>query len=281
MRSHGSEISEKQGDEKMVGQGELIELLARRARVIAWMYDVKTDCLSYCMPQQEQGFLQERGIKESKTAKEWNFLWEGPPKGCVDAHAPGRMNGALFRLTYTRLGRDGVVGFAEELSPQDGGTSQGLRVDLKTLAARINAELVLLRAREKGVLFAAEIDGYGKGELANASQQDKSFGAMETSLRAEFRDSDILGAISDSRFIVFFRGALSIDVVERRAQRFLDEFARRSLDMSLPASCSIGIAVAGGELDTAEALLDAAGKALDDVVARGANHYRMYESEKY
>ncbi|MBO4852901.1 MAG: diguanylate cyclase [Schwartzia sp.] len=265
----------------MVGQGELIELLARRARVIAWMYDVKTDCLSYCMPQQEQGFLQERGIKESKTAKEWNFLWEGPSKGCVDVHAPGRLNGALFRLTYTRLGQDGVVGFAEELSPKDGETPQGLRVDLKTLAARINAELVLLRAREKGVLFAAEIDGYGKGELANSSWKDKCFSAMETVLHAEFRDTDILGAITDTRFIVFFRGALSIDVVERRAQRFLDEFARRALDMSLPASCSIGIAVAGNELGTAEELIDAAGKALGDVVARGANHYRMYEGEKY
>ncbi len=265
----------------MVGQGELIELLARRARVIAWMYDAKTDCLSYCMPQQDQGFLQEKGLKDSETAKEWKFLWEGMTKGCVDAHAPGRLNGSLYRLTYTRLGQDGAVGFAEELLPKEDGPLQGLRVDLKTLAARINAELVLLRSREKGVLFTAEIDGYGKGELANPHQKDKCFNAMETALRAEFRDTDILGAVSESRFVVFFHGVLSIDVVERRAQRFLDEFSRRALDISLPASCSIGIAVAGNELDTAEAMLDAAGKALDDVIARGANHYRMYESEKY
>ena len=265
----------------MVGQGELIELLARRARVIAWMYDVKTDCLSYCLPQQEQGFLKEKGIRESTRAEEWRFLWEGPLKGCVDVHAPGRSGGSVYRLTYTRLGSDGVVGFAEEISSKAEEASHGLRVDVKSLEVRIDAELILLREREKGVLFAVEIDGYGKGELTSQRQKEKCFIAMETALHAEFRDTDILGALSDARFIVFFHGVLSIDVVERRAQRFLDEFARRALDSSLPASCSIGIAVANGELLRARDLIDAAGEALDGVIAHGANHYRMYESEKY
>ena len=265
----------------MIGQGELIELLARRARVIAWTYDVKTDCLSYCLPQQEQGFLKEQGLRTSKQAQEWRFLWKGPSQGCVDVHAPGRISGSVYRLTYTRLGHDGVVGFAEEISPKEDDASNGLHIDAKTLAARIDAELILLREREKGVLFALEIDGYGKGDLISPYQQEKCFGAMETALRAEFRDSDILGSVSDARFIVFFHGVLSIDVVERRAQRFLDEFARRALDSALPASCSIGIAVANGDMAKAEDLISAAGEALDGVIAHGANHYRMYESEKY
>ena len=99
--------------------------------------------------------------------------------------------------------------------------------------------------------------------------------------RAEFRDTDIFGLLPNARFIVFFRGALSIDVVEERAQRFLDEFSRRAIDSSLPISCSIGIAVTGSEQTLAKQLISYAGQVLDEIVVRGANRYRMFESEKY
>lgn len=267
----------------MNGQNELISILARRAHVIAWAYDARTDCLAYWLPQ-NMDFSQIEDVKKSEAASEWQFLWEAQTTGCVDVHAPEKKDGTLFRLTYKRLERDrGVVGFAEPLSAPKGAEAiRGKAIcDESALTARIDADMLLLRTREKGVMFALGIDGFGKGNLASASQKNKCYEIMEATMRAEFRDSDIIGLLSDTRFIVFFRGALSIDIVEQRAQRFLDEFSRRALDNSLSITCSIGIAVTGKEQVSAKQLIAFAGRALDEMALRGSNRYRMFESEKY
>ena len=267
----------------MNGQNELISILARRAHVIAWTYDARTDCLAYWLPQKPDS-SQIEGVKKSDIASEWRFLWDEQTTGCVDVHAPEKRNGDLFRLTYRRLEREkGVVGFAEPLSASKGAaTIRGRAIcDEGALIAQIDADMLLLHTREKGVMFALGIDGIDKGNLAGTSQKSKCYEIMEATMRAEFRDSDIFGLLSDSRFIVFFRGSLSIDVVEHRAQRFLDEFSRRALDNSLQISCSIGIAVTGREHTSASQLIDCAGQALDEATTRGVNRYRMFESERY
>ena len=267
----------------MNDQNELISILARRAHVIAWAYDAHTDCLTYWLPQKSDS-AQIEDVKKSGIASEWRFLWEEKATGCVDVHAPTKRDGALFRLTYKRLEKErGVVGFAEPISASTGAVAiRGRAIcDESALATRIDADMLLLRTREKGVMFALGIDEFGKGNLASMSQKSKCYEIMEATMRAEFRDSDIFGLLSDSRFIVFFRGSLSIDVVEHRAQHFLDDFSRRALDNSLPISCSIGIAVTGREQTSAKQLIAYAVQALDDAVARGANRYRMFESEKY
>ncbi len=267
----------------MNGQNELIGVLARRARVIAWAYDAQKDCLTYWLPQKD-GSSQIKDIKNSDTVDEWRFLWEGQPTGGVDVHEPGKKDGAIFRLTYKRLDSIGaVVGFAEVLSMPKGDKAYrgGVICNEVELTARINADMLLLNAREKGVLFAIGIDEGDRGNLADESQKEKCVESMMATIRSEFRDKDIFGFLWDARFIVFFRGALSIDVLERRAQHFLDEFSRRALDSSITASCTIGIAVTGGGRSTAKELMAAAGQTLDDAMLRGANHYRMFESEKY
>ena len=267
----------------MNGLNELIGILARRAHVIAWAYDAQIDCLTYWLPQ-KKNFLRIEEIKQTDIADDWRFLWEMQGTGYVDVHAPGTRSGPLYRLTYSRLKKDkGVVGFAEPLSPKKETTAfQGRAIcDEETLAARIDNDMLLLQAQEKGVMFVLGIDGFGKGELAKENQKNKCFEIMEATLRAEFRDTDIFGLLPNARFIVFFRGALSIDVVEERAQRFLDEFSRRAIDSSLPISCSIGIAVTGSEHALAKQLIAYAGQVLDEIVVRGANRYRMFESEKY
>lgn len=267
----------------MNGQNELISILARRAHVIAWAYDARTDCLAYWSPQKTD-FSQIESVKNSDIASEWQFLWDEQATGCVDVHAPEKRDDALFRLTYRRLERErGVIGFAEPLSVSKGVTAiRGRAIcDENALIARIDADMLLLRTREKGVMFALGIDRFDKGNFADTSQKIKCYEIMEATMRAEFRDSDIFGLISDARYIVFFRGSLSIDVVEYRAQRFLDEFSRRALDNSLQISCSIGIAVTGKEQTSAKQLIDCARQALDEATSRGVNRYRMFESEKY
>ena len=262
---------------------ELIGILARHARIIAWIYDAQTDCLTYWLPQTVNA-LRINDIKNTEAADEWHFLWEGQPSGSLDVHAPERKDGALFRLTYKRLeDNTGVVGVADVISARQGANARngGAICDEGVLAARINADMLLLQQREKGVLFAIKIDGLGKNELANESQEEKCIEILIASIHAEFRDTDIFGTLPDERFFVFFRGALSIDVLERRAQHFLDEFSRRALDSMITASCTIGIAVTGGAHSAAKDLIAAASQALDEAMARGVNHYRMYENEKY
>ena len=264
-------------------QNELISILVRRANVIAWVYDACTDCLTYWSPKKND-FSQVECVKKSDVASEWQFLWDQQTTGYVDVHALENKDDVLFRLTYKRLERArGVVGVAETLSTSKGAAViQGKAIcDENALIARINADMLLLRTREKGVMFVLGIDGYDKGNLTDTTQKSKCYEIMEATMRAEFRDSDIFGLLSDSRFIIFFRGSLSIDVVEQRAQRFLDEFSRLALDNSIQISCSIGIAVTGRELTSARQLIDCAGQALDEATSRGVNRYRMFESEKY
>lgn len=267
----------------MNGQNVLIGILARRARVIAWTWDAGKDCLTYWLPQKADP-LRIEGIRNSDAAAEWRFLWEGQEAGCIDVHEPENRNGVLLRLTYRRLeeGKE-VVGFAEVLSKSKEAKANrgGLICSESALIARINADMMMLHAQEKGVLFAIGIDGLGQGDLASESQKEKCIEIMLAAIRAEFRDIDIFGFLSETRFFVFFRGVLSIDVLERRAQHFLDEFSRRVLDSPITASCTIGIAVTGGDRTTAKELMAAAGKALDEAMVRGASHYRMFESEKY
>ncbi len=281
--AHSIDLSDNRIND-MVGHKELIHLLVKRARVIAWHYDAKTDFLVYWLPQ-EPACAQVSSMKDSESSQEWSFLWEGSVTGSVDVHAPGCKTGALFRLTFLRLEHgQGVIGIAEELSAKTPGPLfrlQGGVSEKNVLVERIEDELMLLHEREKGVLFAMEIGGVGKDNRTDLKQKEKCLGVLEKTIHDEFRDTDIIGILSETRVIVFFHGELSIDVVEHRAQRFLDDFSRRAMDLSLPLSCSIGISVtAGGQL-AATNLIATAEKVLNEAIDRGANHYRMFESDKY
>ena len=264
----------------MVGQKELIGLLVRRAGVTAWTYEAKKDCLTYCRSD-ELVCLNASGFKLGKMAAEWDFLWNGKPSGFVDVHdAPWQKDGN-FRLTYLRVGdSEDVVGFADELN---GEMSSDLLSDinLEKLATRIDTEMMLLHPREKGVLFVMEASAPTKKNALKENNPLTYVDILEQTIRSEFRGQDILSRLSSTRYLVFFRGELPIDVIEHRAQTFLDEFSRRAMDSMIPTVCSIGIAVTGKELTSAKELIAAAGQALDAAIDRGSNHYRMYESNRY
>ncbi len=262
----------------MVGQKELIGLLARRAGVIAWTYDAKEDCLTYCLPN-ESVFSQVSGLKNGSATFDWSFLRDGTASGFVDVRETPWQEDGAFRVTYLRVSGD-FVGFAEKLTI--GNFNSVMAINENALVSRIDADLFLLRAREKGVLFAMEATGANRRGVQPKERQGKLYvDILEQAIKEEFRGRDIFGRVSDMRYIVFFRGELPIDVVERRAQHFLDEFSRRALDSSITASCTIGIAVTGGDRTAAKDLIEAASQALEEAMARGANHYRMYENDRY
>lgn len=265
----------------MVGQKELVGLLVRRAGVTAWTYEAQKDCLTYCRSN-ELACLNVSGFKDEKTAAEWAFLWSGKASGFVDVHDTPWQKDGNFRLTYLRVGdSEDVVGIADKLN---GEMDYDLlsNINLGKLTMRIDAEIMLLHPREKGVLFVMEAAGTTAKKTTEKENQSLTYiDVLEQTIRSEFRGQDILNRLSTTRHLVFFRGELPIDVIEHRAQMFLDEYARRAMDLMIPTVCSIGIAVTGKELTSAEELIAAAGQALDAAIDRGSNHYRMYESNRY
>ncbi len=264
----------------MVGHKELVGLLVRRAGVTAWNYDAKEDCLTYCRPN-ELTCIQVNELKKGKAFPEWDFLWGGMVSGFADVHDTPWQKGGMYRLTYLRVGDSkDVVGVADKIDDFLGAEFLP-GVDLERLASRIDAEMLLLRPREKGVLFVLEA-GMNKTAANTAENQNlPQADLLEQTVRSEFRGQDVLSRISNTRYLVFFKGELPIDVIEHRAQVFLDEFGRRAMDSKISTTCSIGIAVTGGSLTSAKALITAAEEALDEVIERGANHYRMYENDRY
>ncbi len=227
----------------------------------------------------------------SSVAEEWAFLWHGDLSGSADVHTPFGHEEAVYRLAYRRtVGKDGIyaAGIAEDITEAHAAAARlkdgtghpeqaGISGD-EAIRLRVEAELALLHPGEKGVLFAVGIDSFEELE----GKQEACVRVMENTLHAEFRGNDIFGRLSrKGRYIVFFCGSLSIDVVERRAQHFLDEFQRQALDTSINATCSLGIAVAGGAKPSAETLNSAASFALDEALVRGTHHYRMFDSNRY
>lgn len=284
MRGYGNQmtcsIEALGGEDEMVGQKELIGLLVRRAGVTAWIYEAQKDCLTYCRPD-ELVCLNVSGFKNGKVSAEWGFLWSGKSSGFTDVHDTPWQKDGNYRLTFLRI-RDGkdVVGFAEKL---DGEMDSDLLSDinLDKLTTRINTEMMLLHPREKGVLFVMEASAPTKKTMSKGDRHLTYVDILEQAIRSEFRGQDILSRLSGTRYLVFFRGELPIDIIEHRAQTFLDEFARLALDSMIPTVCSIGIAVTGKELISSKDLIAAAGQALDEAIDRGSNHYRMFENTRY
>lgn len=265
---------------------ELIGLLMQRADVTAWLYDAPKDTLYFRSPKDNLTH-KFKDLRMSSASEEWQFLWHGETAGTADAHAPFWHEEAVYRLTYRYVpaaGETYVVGIAEDITEVHAAAMRlkesAALSGSETIGARIEAELALLRPREKGVLFALEIDGLA--EMATQQAREASIRVMEDTLRAEFRGNDIFGRLErEGRYIVFFCGSLSIDVVERRAQHFLDEYQRRALDTSLTATCSLGIAVTGDARADAGALISASNAALNEAILRGSHHYRMFDGNRY
>ena len=167
----------------MVGQKELVGLLVRRAGVTAWTYEAKTDCLTYCRPD-ELSCLEVKGFKAGNAAAEWNFLWNGKPSGFADVHDTPWQKGGNFRLTYLRVSdSENVVGFADELNG-DMNSDLLSDINLSKLATRIDTEIMLLHPREKGVLFVMEASAPTKKNTPEAENPLTCVDILEQTVRS-------------------------------------------------------------------------------------------------
>ena len=100
-------------------------------------------------------------------------------------------------------------------------------------------------------------------------------------VRADFRNEDILGQVQDNAYVIFMCGNMTIDVIERRAQRMIDLCQRLPMLKLAGVSCSVGIAATSSKHQHYDAMFKQAQIALAEAARHGSNQYRLFEDEKY
>ena len=153
--------------------------------------------------------------------------------------------------------------------------------DREGLALLINHQLMNLLRGEKGVLFIVGIDDYEKlCEALGESACNGYIGTLSDSVRADFRGVDIFGRVKRDEIAVFISGRISIDIIEKRAQRILDLFLRVQPQDHTPVSFSMGISVTGSPTETFDHMVSEAEEAMLSARRFGPNRCRMYDEIK-
>lgn len=153
--------------------------------------------------------------------------------------------------------------------------------DREGLELLVNHQLMELSRGEKGVLFVVGIDNYGELSAALGESACNGYlGTLSDSVRADFRGVDVFGRVSADEVAVFISGRISIDIIEKRAQRILDLFLRvQPLDYS-PMSFSMGISITGSSSEMFEHMVEEAEEAMLSARRFGPNRCRMYDEIK-
>ena len=215
------------------------------------------------------------------------------PKTVVEYQASTEQKGLLwYRSVYEQIvNEEGaiqhIIGYTESFRKTGGHTDKTMQKECDTLTQLYNREtterlvderLKSLQSGEKGVLFLFNIDNFRQiNERFGEAFGDGCLRSIASMIHADFRYVDILGRIGGDDFAIFIKGAVSIDIVERRAQQILDLFLRIQVPEGQSLSCSIGIAVTSTESMRYAKLAMQAGAALKEAKDKGGRRYRMYE----
>ena len=153
--------------------------------------------------------------------------------------------------------------------------------DREGLELLVNHQLMNLLRGEKGVLFIVGIDDYEElCEALGESACNGYIGTLSDSVRADFRGVDVFGRVKRDEVAVFISGRISIDIIEKRAQRILDLFLRVQPQDHAPVSFSMGISVTGLPAETFDHMVDEAEEAMLSARRFGPNRCRMYDEIK-
>ena len=142
----------------------------------------------------------------------------------------------------------------------------------------VNHQLMELSRGEKGVLFVVGIDNYERlYEALGESACNGYIGTLSDSVRADFRGVDVFGRVNEEEVAVFISGRISIDIIEKRAQRILDLFLRVQPQDYASISFSMGISVTGSSSMTFSRMVQEAEEAMLSARRFGPNRCRMYD----
>ena len=150
--------------------------------------------------------------------------------------------------------------------------------DRDVLELLVNHQLMELSRGEKGVLFVVGIDNYDSlYEALGESACNGYIGTLSDSVRADFRGVDVFGRVNEEEVAVFISGRISIDIIEKRAQRILDLFLRVQPQDYASISFSMGISVTGSSSMTFSRMVQEAEEAMLSARRFGPNRCRMYD----
>lgn len=150
--------------------------------------------------------------------------------------------------------------------------------DRDVLELLVNHQLMELSRGEKGVLFVVGIDNYERlYEALGESACNGYIGTLSDSVRADFRGVDVFGRVNEEEVAIFISGRISIDIIEKRAQRILDLFLRVQPQDYASISFSMGISVTGSSSMTFSRMVQEAEEAMLSARRFGPNRCRMYD----
>lgn len=153
--------------------------------------------------------------------------------------------------------------------------------DRGVLEILVNRQLTELASGEKGVLFIVGIDNYAKlHEALGESACNGYIGTLSDSVRTDFRGVDVFGRVRDDEVAVFISGRISIDIIEKRAQRILDLFLRVQPQDYVSVSFSMGISIKASSFETFSSMVEEAEEAMLSARRFGPNRCRMYDEIK-
>ncbi len=195
----------------------------------------------------------------------------------------------LCRIAYRSLvdpsgGIYAVVGFYQQAEndisadPVTQGNSFSI-AEASELEQSVNRALGNIKPGHKGSLFLFTVC-YPKMSNSYNHVIARYIQAAADAVRSDFRESDILGQAAERIYAVFICGNISIDIVERRAQRILDLCQRTPLLQMPGISCYVGAATTSSPKQTYQVLFRQAEQALQEAQRHGSTQYRLYEDEK-
>jgi len=292
-------------------KNEIFNLLLERVNVVSFEYDVEADRLFYTRMQADKQIVESEIVEfggyladilyddkgRRRVLQAFRDACQKPVTGQLELCAKFLEEYCWYRSSYKSLADSlgqvyAVIGYTvniqEEVMEREKLVESAQRDSLTKLYNRemtenlVNDRLVHLEPGEKGVLFLLDIDNFKKindefGHMAG----DGFLRAVTEAIRADFRGDDVLGRVGGDEFVIFLHGAMSIDAIEKRAQRIIDIFMRLPVEAAGGITCSMGIVATGKNSAVYAELLPKADEALYSAKNRGKNRYRMYGDDKY
>ena len=306
------EIHQRAEERGKICRDTLLQLFLEKSNMIAYEYDVVKDETSYLRATPGEGLLETHQkdfydrFANSILAdtEERDDVLARLKDACkrmrddiVEYRIQTEKHGILWRRTsYRSLAtKNGdiyaVVGLMEDITDEERlmeHQEARLKRDPQTrlfnrdgLELLVNRQLIGLSRGEKGVLFIVGIDHAAQlMENLGPTAYNGYIGALSDSVRADFRGVDVFGRINEQEVAVFISGRISIDIIEKRAQRILDLFLRVQPQDFRNITFSMGISVTGSPDMRFSRLCQEAEEAMLSARKFGPNRCRMYDEIK-
>ena len=269
----------------------LITLLQETFSGFAFSYDVEDDVVSYWKDGHKNRRIgvRDAACNASGITREHEHVRKAFLEACNGVSGSisvmARHDGDEERYRVAWISENGKVrGLVvpekdeDDFDSPDGSSLTAIQ-DEDALSERIDDDLEKLATGEKGILFEVMIDGFSNMERSfGRRKMDNYMHAVMNALMTDFRLQDVICRISEDRFIVFMCGMLTVDIIERRAQRIIEIFMQENNGRigRQPLSCRMGVAV-GNRKSMYVELLKQAEKAIKH---SNSGRYSFYDDIK-